>query len=102
MVILKEEVWLSIADKHDFLCPVCIEVRLKRKLTWNDLKGCVVNLDALMGIHYLITSSPQEILTMFQEYQALMSLEAPLLSQKSEGLKEKPRNASKRKEINKK
>lgn len=37
MIIIKEELWLSIADKKDVLCDHCIEQRLKRRLKISDL-----------------------------------------------------------------
>src|SRR4051812_32294503 len=37
MIMLKDDVWLSIADKEDVLCDKCIEKRLGRKLRYSDL-----------------------------------------------------------------
>jgi len=38
MVILVEQLWLSIANKKDILCDTCIEVELGRKIRSDDLK----------------------------------------------------------------
>lgn len=38
MVMLKDELWLSIANKKDILCDKCIEEKLGRKLIGDDLK----------------------------------------------------------------
>ena len=43
MIMLKEDVWLSIAEKEDFLCKDCIEKRLGRPLTGWDLKDWPLN-----------------------------------------------------------
>ena len=37
MIILKEEVWLSIAKKKDVLCNCCIEKKLERPVSVSDL-----------------------------------------------------------------
>lgn len=38
MVMLKDELWLSIANKPDILCDACIVKKLKRPLTMDDFK----------------------------------------------------------------
>lgn len=38
MVILKESLWLSIAEKKDIICDSCIEDLLGKKLEIEDLK----------------------------------------------------------------
>lgn len=38
MVMLKDDLWLSIANEKDILCDKCIEELLGRKLTGYDLK----------------------------------------------------------------
>ena len=43
MIILKENLWLSIAEKQEFLCKGCIEERLGRPLTGWDLMDVPVN-----------------------------------------------------------
>jgi hypothetical protein len=48
MAMLKEELWLSIANKEDVLCDSCIEKRLGRKLKKEDLKP-----DVLCNIWYM-------------------------------------------------
>lgn len=37
MIILKDDIWLSIANKEDILCDLCIEKRLKRNIEISDL-----------------------------------------------------------------
>jgi hypothetical protein len=37
MLILKEPVWLSIANKEDVLCDKCISKRLNREVVISDL-----------------------------------------------------------------
>lgn len=37
MVMLKNELWLSIANKSDVLCDICITKRLKRPIRKSDL-----------------------------------------------------------------
>ena len=37
MLILKEHIWLSIANKKDVLCDSCISIRLKRGVSIDDL-----------------------------------------------------------------
>ena len=41
--MLRDDIWLSIARKDEFLCLPCIERRLGRPLTENDLTGCRLN-----------------------------------------------------------
>ena len=43
MIILKENLWLSIAEKQEFLCKGCIEERLGRPLTGWDLMDVPLN-----------------------------------------------------------
>lgn len=38
MVIIHDKLWLKVANKKDHLCDKCIEKRLGRKLTSDDLK----------------------------------------------------------------
>ena len=38
MVMIREDLWLSIANKSDCLCDKCIEDLLGRKITKSDLK----------------------------------------------------------------
>ena len=38
MVMLKDELWLSIAEKKDVLCSSCIENKLGRLITSKDFK----------------------------------------------------------------
>jgi len=38
MVMLKDNIWLSIANKPDVLCDTCIEKRLGRSIEHSDLK----------------------------------------------------------------
>lgn len=38
MAILKDDLWKTIAEKKDVLCNDCIEKRLERKITNEDLK----------------------------------------------------------------
>lgn len=38
MVMLWDSLWLSIAQKKEILCPECIEGRLCRKISSDDLK----------------------------------------------------------------
>jgi hypothetical protein len=38
MVMLRDQLWLSIANKKDILCDSCIEAILGRRLTGDDLK----------------------------------------------------------------
>lgn len=47
MVILKDHIWKKIAEKHEFLCAGCIEERLGRKLTMQDMKPCGITDDLL-------------------------------------------------------
>ena len=43
MIMLKKDLWLSIAKKEEFLCKGCIEERLDRCLTGWDLQDVPVN-----------------------------------------------------------
>ena len=54
MVMLKEELWLSIADKKDVLCDKCIEKRLGRKLNKKDLMPGVMCNEWYMQEHPLM------------------------------------------------
>lgn len=47
-VMLHDNLWLSIANKRDVLCVNCIEKRLGRKLTLDDLRPC----EATRGIQF--------------------------------------------------
>lgn len=38
MVMLKDDLWLSIAEKEDILCDKCIVKRLGRKIVVSDFK----------------------------------------------------------------
>lgn len=62
MIVLKNEIWLSIAEKKEILCYTCIEKRLNRKLTIDDLKPDIaitrmIQLGLRMG-HGIIPSPP--------------------------------------------
>jgi len=37
MVIIKDDLWFSIAEEKDILCDKCISVRLKREIKLSDL-----------------------------------------------------------------
>ena len=43
LIMLKEELWLSIAKKEELLCKACIEERLDRPVTGEDLKDWPLN-----------------------------------------------------------
>lgn len=45
--MIREELWLSIADKKEVLCIGCTETRLGRRLTPSDLSRCLMNGAAL-------------------------------------------------------
>lgn len=49
MVMLKNELWLSIAQRRDILCVDCIEKRLGRQLTFDDLKECDITRYMMLG-----------------------------------------------------
>jgi len=44
MVMIKEDLWLAIAEKKEILCPECIEQRLGRKIMSKDLKYSSQNI----------------------------------------------------------
>lgn len=48
-IMIKEEVWLSIANKKEILCIDCIEKKLNRRLTFSDLKPCEITNSILIG-----------------------------------------------------
>lgn len=49
MVVLKDELWNSIADKHeDAYCDCCIEKRLKRPITLQDFKVSTQNMGGMV------------------------------------------------------
>ncbi len=53
-VILLDELWLSICKhKKEFLCVDCIERRLGRRLTWDDLKSCWATDQIKLGYRIL-------------------------------------------------
>ncbi len=54
MVVLKDEVWLAIANKRDYLCFECMELRLGRDVAPDDLKPC--SLTETMRLGYVIYS----------------------------------------------
>ena len=43
MIMLKDDLWLSIAQEEEFLCVGCIEKRLGRPVTGWDLTDCALN-----------------------------------------------------------
>lgn len=50
MVILRDELWLSIANDSDYLCFRCIEKRLGRHITWADLAPCGLTKEMRLGL----------------------------------------------------
>jgi len=54
-VVIKNELWLSIADKNDILCTECIEGKLGRKIEAKDFKMSNKRVKALIknnGVKY--------------------------------------------------
>lgn len=57
MVMLKDELWLTIAPHPErrgmsgILCFNCIELRLGRRVTLMDLKPCGITDDMMLGVH---------------------------------------------------
>ena len=48
MIMLKDDLWTSIADKHeDSYCDKCIEKRLGRKITKEDFKQSTLDIPGL-------------------------------------------------------
>ncbi len=50
MFVLKNDLWLSIAEKQDILCFDCAERRMNRKITFDDLQTCGLTDEYLLGI----------------------------------------------------
>jgi len=67
MVMLKEDLWLSIANKKEILCFSCIEKRLARLLVPDDLKDC--SLTEEMKIGHIIFSRKQSVLESVSDSQ---------------------------------
>lgn len=51
-IMLREELWHSIAPEGEFLCKKCIEERLGRPLTGWDLKDCPLNHETWPDLMY--------------------------------------------------
>jgi hypothetical protein len=49
MFILKDRLWLSIAEEKDILCLDCAEKRLGRKVTMRDLAKCGITEEMKLG-----------------------------------------------------
>jgi hypothetical protein len=47
--MLKTDLWDTIALRNEFLCFKCTEVRLGRKITWEDLMPCGASNTLLVG-----------------------------------------------------
>lgn len=54
MVILKDEVWDSIALEKDVLCFGCMQSRLLRPITFDDLKPCGMTDHLLLGVRIFL------------------------------------------------
>jgi hypothetical protein len=50
MYILKNDLWLAHAQKHEYICLDCFENRLGRCITIHDLKSCGITNSMLLGI----------------------------------------------------
>lgn len=54
MVMLREDLWLSIANKKDILCDKCIEEKLGRRINARDFKiGTNPNLNFKIQVNLL-------------------------------------------------
>jgi len=56
MVMLKDELWLSIAKKEEFICDCCIEKRLGRPITVEDFKEPSEKYKKHYGINFILVN----------------------------------------------
>ncbi len=57
MVMLKDNLWLSIAKKEDVLCDKCIESKLGRSINEEDFKSPGIACNELWKFHKCLNSN---------------------------------------------
>lgn len=64
---LQDELWQSIAKKKEWLCFRCAELRLKRPITWWDLKPSGLSQEFVLGVRIFLQSTIKEQIQMLEE-----------------------------------